>query len=247
MRPPRRNGDRHLARMNRRPPDPALPVGEEKSRAVRTMFDTIAPRYDTVNKLISLGLDRGWRRKAVRSLALPKGSRILDVACGTGDLCRETAAAGHRPIGLDYAGEMLAHARTDAPLVQADALRLPARDGSIDGITCGFALRNVTDLGQLFDGFARVLRPGGRIALLDVHEPTNPIVRAGHHVWFHRVVPLIGGALSDRAAYHYLPRSTAYLPPSDEMVAMLKARGFARVRCTKLSGGLVQLLTGTRE
>lgn len=235
-----------MARMNQHP-EPGLPQGEEKVRAVRTMFDSIAPRYDTVNKVISLGLDRGWRRKAVRSLALPTSSRILDVACGTGDLCRETSSAGHRPIGLDSAGEMLAHAKTDAPLVQADALHLPIRDGCIDGITCGFALRNVADLGVLFDGFARVLRPGGRIALLDVHEPTNPVVRAGHHVWFRKVVPVIGGALSDRAAYRYLPRSTAYLPPSDEMVAMLRARGFLRVRCTRLSGGLVQLLTGTRE
>lgn len=227
--------------------DPRLPQGEDKVRAVRAMFDTIAPRYDAVNKVISLGLDRAWRRRAVRALSLPAGSLLLDVACGTGDLCREASRAGHRPIGLDFAGEMLAHARTDAPLVQADALHLPARDGSIDGITCGFALRNVADLGELFDEFARVLRPGGRIALLDVHEPTNRVVRAGHHVWFHRIVPLIGGALSDRAAYRYLPLSTAYLPPSEQMVEMLRARGFLRPRCIRLSGGLVQLLTGTRS
>lgn len=223
-----------------------LPQGAEKVRAVRTMFDTIAPRYDRVNRLISLGLDRGWRRRAVRELALPSGSAIVDVACGTGDLCRESAAAGHRPIGLDSAGEMLAHARTDAPLVQADALHLPFAPGSVDGITCGFALRNVADLGLLFDEFARVLRPGGRIALLDVHEPRNPVLRAGHAIWFRRIVPLIGGLLSDRVAYRYLPRSTAYLPPSEEMLAMLRGRGFLRPRCRRLSGGLVQLLTGTR-
>lgn len=223
-----------------------LPQGEEKARTVRAMFDAIAPRYDTVNRVISLGLDQRWRRTTVRALSLPSGSRLVDLACGTGDLCDAAVAAGHAPIGLDSAGEMLAHAHTTVPLVQADALHLPFAAGTIDGVTCGFALRNVIDLGVLFDEITRVLRPGGRFALLEVNEPSNVLVRAGHRIWFRGVVPLIGGALSDRDAYRYLPRSTAYLPPRDTMLEMLRRRGFLRVRAKDLTGGLAQLLTGTR-
>lgn len=225
-----------------------LPSGEEKARAVRGMFDAIAPRYDTVNRIMTFGMDRGWRRRAAASLALPRGALVLDLACGTGDFCFEIERRGWRSIGIDFAGEMLVRARKRglARLAQADALRLPVPAGSADGITCGFALRNVTDLQALFDEMARALRPGGRIALLETSEPRNPLMRAGHAVYFKKVVPMIGGLLSDRDAYAYLPRSVAYLPPPGDMLAMLERAGFREVRRATPGGGIVQIVTGIR-
>ena len=158
----------------------SLPHGEEKARVVRRLFDTISPRYDLVNRVMTFGMDAGWRRRTVRELALPAGARVLDLACGTGDLCRELAAAGHRPVGFDFSHGMLLSARTEAPLVEADILRLPVRDASADGATCGFALRNVVSLEHLFAELARVLRPGGRIALLETAEPERWLMRVGH-------------------------------------------------------------------
>jgi demethylmenaquinone methyltransferase/2-methoxy-6-polyprenyl-1,4-benzoquinol methylase len=224
----------------------ALPQGEEKVRAVRSMFDTIAPRYDLVNRLMTFRMDVGWRRTTVAHLDLPPGSRVLDLACGTGDLCRELATADLRPIGVDLSFGMLAAARTEAPLVHGDVLGLPVPDGSVDGATCGFALRNLVDLGAFFMELGRVVRPGGRIALLEVAEPPNPLLRWGHGVYFGSVVPRIGGLLSDGAAYRYLPRSVAYLPAPSRMLEMLADAGFVRPRRDLLSTGIAQLLTGTR-
>ena len=231
--------------MRRRPAAP-LPEGEAKARAVRTLFDTIGRRYDLVNRVMTFGMDVGWRRRTVRELALPAGSRVFDLACGTGDLCRELLSAGHRPVGFDFSHGMLRAARTDVPLVEADILRLPAREASADGATCGFALRNVTSLGDLFDELARVVRPGGRIALLETAEPEGRLLRLGHRLYLRRVVPAIGGLLSDRDAYAYLPRSTAYLPPTHELLATLRGRGFGDARRIPLAGGVTQLLVGTR-
>ena len=225
----------------------ALPEGDDKVRAVRSMFDAIAPRYDLVNRVMTFRMDVGWRRAAVRSLQLAPGDVVLDVACGTGDLCRDVSAAGYRPVGLDLSWGMLAHARTSAPLAQADALCLPVAAGAADGAVCGFALRNLVALRPFFAELARALRPGGRIALLDVAQPPNPVLRAGHAVYFGKVVPRIGGLLSDRAAYRYLPRSVAYLPPPAEMLDDLRAAGFTAVERRLLSGGITQLITGTRR
>jgi len=224
-----------------------LPSGEEKVRAVRGMFDAIAPRYDLVNRVMTFGLDVGWRRRTVRALALPADSLVLDLACGTGDLCRELHAAGYRPVGVDLSFGMLSSARTSAPLVQGDVLALPVPAGIVDGVTCGFALRNLADLGTFFAELARVVRVGGRIALLEVATPSNPVLRAGHAVYFGRVVPVVGGLLSDRAAYRYLPKSVAYLPTPDEMLAMLREAGFDGVERRMLSGGISQLIIGTRR
>ncbi|MGH9120745.1 MAG: ubiquinone/menaquinone biosynthesis methyltransferase [Acidimicrobiales bacterium] len=223
-----------------------LPRGEEKARAVRAMFDTIAPRYDMVNRVITFGLDRRWRTATVASLGLPVGSAVIDVACGTGDLCRELAGVGIDAVGLDFSAGMLAKADTTAPLVQADALRMPFPSSRLDGVVSGFALRNVTDVDALFAELARVLRKGGRLALLEASEPTQPILRRGHAVYFGHVVPLIGGALSDKAAYRYLPASMSYLPSGDEMLGMLRRAGFEQAQRQALSGGITQLLTATR-
>jgi demethylmenaquinone methyltransferase/2-methoxy-6-polyprenyl-1,4-benzoquinol methylase len=187
-----------------------------------------------------------WRRRAVRTLGLPAGGRVLDLAGGTGDLCIDLARAGLRPVSVDISLGMLRADRSGAPRVQADILRLPVPTGSVDGVTCGFALRNLVDLDAFFAELARVLRPGGRIALLDVGIPHNRLVRFGNGIYFGKVVPRIGALLSDAAAYRYLPRSVAYLPPPDDMVAMLRRAGFVDAAHADLSGGITQLLTGTR-
>jgi demethylmenaquinone methyltransferase/2-methoxy-6-polyprenyl-1,4-benzoquinol methylase len=223
-----------------------LPEGDEKRAAVRDMFDAIAPRYDLVNRIMTFRLDVRWRRRAVRSLGLPAGSVVADLASGTGDLCIDLARAGHRPLSVDFSLGMLRADRSGAPRVQADILQLPFPDGSIDGVTCGFALRNLVDLEAFFTELGRVVRPGGRIALLDVGVPRNRLVRVGNGIYFGKVVPRIGALLSDGAAYRYLPRSVAYLPPPDELVTMLRRAGFADATHTPLSGGITQLLTGTR-
>ncbi len=223
-----------------------LPEGDEKVRAVRDMFDAIAPRYDMVNRIMTFRLDVRWRRRAVRDLDLPPDCTVLDLASGTGDLCVDLARAGLRPISIDLSHGMLMADRSGAPRVQADILRLPVADASVDGVTCGFALRNLVDLGAFFTELGRVVRPGGRIALLDVGVPRNPLVRWGNGVYFGKVVPRIGGWLSDPAAYRYLPKSVAYLPEPDEMVATLGESGFRDVSHRGLSGGITQLLLATR-
>ncbi|MGD9755179.1 MAG: ubiquinone/menaquinone biosynthesis methyltransferase [Acidimicrobiia bacterium] len=223
-----------------------LPTGEAKVAAVRSMFDRIAPRYDLVNRVMTFRMDVAWRKRTVRELALPPRSLVADLACGTGDLCRDLVAAGLRAVGFDLSFGMLAHARTSVPLAQADILRLPVPDGSLDGITCGFALRNLEALPPFFAECARVLRPGGRVALLEVSAPRNRVLAMGHGVYFGKVVPFIGGRLSDRAAYQYLPRSVAYLPPTAELLEQLRTAGFDDVQRHQLSTGIAQLIVATR-
>lgn len=225
----------------------ALPEGDEKVAAVRGMFDAIAPRYDLVNRIMTFRMDVGWRRRTVRSLSLPVGARVVDLACGTGDLCRELQRQGHTAIGLDLSFGMLAAARTSAPLVHGDGLRLPFPDGSVDSITCGFALRNLESLPPFFAELGRVVRPGGRVALLEVAEPPNRLLRAGHRFYFGKVVPLVGGLLSDPAAYRYLPRSVAYLPDAATMLGQIALAGFVDVERRLLSLGIAQLVTATRR
>jgi len=224
-----------------------LPQGEEKRRAVRRLFDSISPRYDLVNRVMTFGMDVGWRRSAVASLRLPGRSFVADLACGTGDFCRELERRGYRAVGFDFSHGMLVNARTDVPLVEADVLQLPIADRGVDGVTCGFALRNVVSLGGFFREVGRIVRPGGRIALLDASEPDNRLVRAGHGLYFNRVVPMIGGTLSNKTAYSYLPKSMAYLPPPAEMLSMLREAGFHDAERRQLSGGITQLFMGTRS
>lgn len=224
-----------------------LPTGEAKTELVRSMFDAIAPRYDLVNRTMTFGLDVRWRKQSLRALALPTGSTVLDLACGTGDFLKLLEAGGYHSFGMDLSWGMLAANRTGAPLAQADGASLPVATGSVDGITCGYALRNFTDLGAVFLEFGRIVRPGGRISLLEVSEPDSGLLRTGHRIWFRRVVPLIGGLLSDRSAYRYLPKSTAYLPSTGELRSILREAGFSSVNRRGLSGGLSQLITATRN
>ena len=211
------------------------------------MFDAIAQRYEFVNKLMTFGLDRQWRRRAVRELRLPPQSLVLDVAAGTGDFTRELSRQGQRAVATDLSFGMLDVGRAMPARVQADAAALPFRSGSFDGVTCGYALRNFTDLAGSFAEMARVTRAGGRLSLLEIAEPRRGLWRLGFRIWFRHVVPFLGSLLSDRAAYHYLPQSTAYLPAAGEIVRMLNQAGFSAVNHRRVLGGLSQQFVGTRS
>jgi demethylmenaquinone methyltransferase/2-methoxy-6-polyprenyl-1,4-benzoquinol methylase len=224
-----------------------LPTGEAKRTAVRQMFDTIAPRYDLVNRVMTFGLDARWRRHTIDLLALPRGSLVADVACGTGDFARELSARSYRSVGLDLSLGMLHNARAGgAPLACADAARMPLATACLEGIVSGFAVRNFSELEPVLAELARVLKPGGRIAVLEIATPPSRLLRLGNNAWCRVGVPLLGALLSDAAAYRYLPRSVAYLPTHERLDAMLRRAGFAGVRQHLLSGGIVQVVTATR-
>lgn len=227
-----------------------LPTGEEKRTRVRDMFDRIAPRYDALNRVMSLGLDQRWRRRALDQIKVGSEDRVLDLACGTGDFCELAADRGAHVIGVDFALQMLRGSQRrglDLTVVQGDAEWLPLRNSSVDVVTCGFALRNFVLLKAVMQEIARILKPGGRVALIDVDRPSWAPLRAAHSVYFDRVVPLVGGLISDRKAYQYLPQSTAYLPPPAELQEMLSAAGFREVNREVLLFGAAQILTGVRN
>jgi demethylmenaquinone methyltransferase/2-methoxy-6-polyprenyl-1,4-benzoquinol methylase len=214
------------------------------------MFDRIAPRYDRMNRLLTGRLDQRWRRDLVRALRVGRSNTVLDLACGTGDFAELCRARGATVIGLDFSGGMLAAARSrlgrSVDLVQGDALRLPLADASVDVAVSGFALRNFAALPPVFAELARVLRPGGRLGLLEVDRPRNAVVRAGHSLYFDRAVPLLGRLLADGAAYSYLPKSTVYLPPEPELLAMLEGVGFTGVQKKKVLLGAGQVIMANR-
>ncbi|MEE2665860.1 MAG: ubiquinone/menaquinone biosynthesis methyltransferase [Myxococcota bacterium] len=227
----------------------ALPPDGEKRARVRSMFDRIAPRYDLLNRVISGGMDQRWRQRALSLARVGPADRVLDLACGTGDLCEHTRSLGAEPIGADFARQMLVGARArgvEAAFVQGDAAQLPIADRSVSVVTCGFALRNFVALGPVFAEMARVLVPGGRIALIEVDRPANRLVRFAHSLYFDRVVPWIGGLVSDREAYRYLPQSTAYLPEAGDLLAMLSKAGFEQMAKHSLMLGAAQILIGVR-
>ncbi|MEO6029624.1 MAG: ubiquinone/menaquinone biosynthesis methyltransferase [Candidatus Binatia bacterium] len=227
-----------------------LPVGAEKRAVVEAMFDRIAPRYDLMNRLMTFGIDRAWRRRAIDSLVLGPGARVLDLACGSGDLTAAARAAGARVVGLDVSAGMLEAARARQlgdVLVRGDALALPLADGSMDAVVSGFALRNFVDLAAAFAEVARVLRPGGRLALLEVDRPASALLRMGHAVYFRRIVPLLGALIAEREAYAYLPESTAYLPDAPTLAGLLDRAGLTAIRKATLLGGAAQLVTAERS
>jgi len=227
----------------------SLPAAGSKRRTVQAMFDRIAPRYDRMNRLLTGGLDQRWRRLLLDRVEVGAGDCVLDVACGTGDLAELACLRGARVIGVDFAGRMLEGARrrgVPCGLVRGDAECLPFAEGSATVVTCGFALRNFVDLKAAFGQMASALAPGGRLALLDVDRPRNRLVRIAHSLYFDRIVPRLGGWLSDRAAYRYLPSSTAYLPGTDQLLAQVRAAGFEQVRRRPVFLGTAQIVTAVR-
>jgi demethylmenaquinone methyltransferase/2-methoxy-6-polyprenyl-1,4-benzoquinol methylase len=229
---------------------PTLPDPAHKGAFVRAMFDRIAPRYDLMNRLLTGGMDQRWRRMLLRWLAISNGDSVLDLATGTGDLAALAARGGARVVGADLALGMLKQAQVREPrqsLAQADGTRLPFRDASVDAVTCGFALRNFTDLPATFAECARVLRPGGRLGVLEVDRPRSRALCALHTVYFDRVVPRIGGWLSDREAYRYLPESTAFLPPFPVLREQLERAGFTTIEKRTCGLGAVQALRAVRR
>jgi demethylmenaquinone methyltransferase / 2-methoxy-6-polyprenyl-1,4-benzoquinol methylase len=223
-----------------------LPRAEEKRALVEAMFDRIAGDYERVNRVISLGLDRRWRQRAVDSLGLASGSLVLDLACGTGDMSRILRAKGHVTVGVDFSLNMLLHVTGPCAVVRADVCTLPTADKVADGIACGFALRNLVDLAAFFSECARVLRSGGRLAVLDAATPGNALARSGHSLWFGRVVPWLGGRMSEPAAYRYLAASTVYLPNPVALGSLARDAGFTDVVVADLTLGAVRLLTATK-
>ena len=228
----------------------ALPDPNDKSAVVEAMFDRIAPRYDRLNRLLTLRLDQSWRRRLIAAVQIGRGDRVVDLGCGTGDLLDLAAATGAIAFGVDFSAGMLAAARrrnADVGLLRADAARLPFADGIATVVTSAFMLRNLVAIPPVLRETARLLVPGGSLALIEVDEPRLAVLRWGHAFYFRRVVPLVGGLLSDRWAYSYLPQSTAYLPPIERLRTMLAEAGFEQVTKIALSGGIAQLVTAVRR
>jgi demethylmenaquinone methyltransferase / 2-methoxy-6-polyprenyl-1,4-benzoquinol methylase len=212
------------------------------------MFDRIAPVYDVMNRVMTAGLDVRWRKLAAAAAVRP-GDRVLDAACGTGDLAIADLKAGAGKVtGLDFSEEMLARARRKAPLewIQGDMLALPFADGTFDAATVGFGVRNVADLELALRELRRVLRPGGRLAILEITQPRG-VLRHFFHLWFDKVVPLLGKVLPGGSAYTYLPASVKRFPHADALAAMLREYGFGHVSYRLLGGTIVALHTGVAE
>jgi len=226
---------------------------------IATMFDAIAPRYDLLNGVLSAGLDRYWRRRAIASLGFTGAETLLDVCTGTGDVALAAARARHgarRVLGVDFAGAMLSHARQKArarglqervQVVRGDAMRLPVPAASVDGVTIAFGIRNVEAPEVACRELLRVLRPGGRLAILEFGLPVVPAVRPLYLWYFRHVLPRIGRAVSrHHAAYSYLPASVGAFPWGEAFAALLREAGFYEVRSRPLSLGIVYLYTARK-
>jgi demethylmenaquinone methyltransferase / 2-methoxy-6-polyprenyl-1,4-benzoquinol methylase len=213
--------------------------------AVRRMFDRIAPVYDVMNRVMTIGLDQRWRRITAQSVVHP-GDRVLDAACGTGDLALAALRAGGVVTGLDFSERMLERARRKSPAVDwvhGDLTALPFEDESFEAATVGFGVRNVDDLERAFAELRRVLTGGGRVGILEITRPNGPL-RLFYALWFDRLVPLLGKLLPGGAAYSYLPASVRRFPGPDELAGLLRDAGFEEVRYRTFAGGIVALHTG---
>jgi demethylmenaquinone methyltransferase / 2-methoxy-6-polyprenyl-1,4-benzoquinol methylase len=233
-------------------------VPDKNPARIANMFDAIAPRYDLLNHVLSAGMDRGWRDRAVDALSLASGARVLDLCTGTGDLA---IAIVHRVnsatvVGVDFASEMLRLARTKVSgasldrrirLVRGDATCIPLPDGSCDAATIAFGIRNVAEPQRALAELARVIRPGGRLAILEFGEPRIPGIRTLYSWYFRYLLPLVGRLISrHQSAYSYLPASVGAFPPPSEFSRMLAATGFSQVRAVPLTFGIVYLFTAER-
>ena len=222
--------------------------GTLEPESVRGMFDRIAPVYDVMNHVMTAGLDRRWRKLAVQEVVWP-GDRVLDACCGTGDLAVEAERRGGRVVGLDFSERMLERARKKSGAiewVQGDALALPFGDGEFDAATVGFGVRNLADLEGGLRELARVLRPGGKLAVLEITRPRG-LLKPFFRLWFDVFVPLIGKVLPGGKAYTYLPASVRRFPGPDDLTALFERAGFADVRYRLLGGGSVALHVGVKQ
>jgi demethylmenaquinone methyltransferase / 2-methoxy-6-polyprenyl-1,4-benzoquinol methylase len=212
------------------------------------MFDGLVRRYDLVNDVLSLGLDRRWRGASAAALRVPPGRPVLDLGCGTGKL-GALLAARYKVVGLDVSGGMLARARSSGSrllLAQGSAFRLPFREGSFSGVASAFVLRNLNDLEVAFGELGRVVAPGGGLSLLDITEPSHPLIRRLFDAYFRRAAPAVGSLIGRRGEYRYLVRSLSHLPRTEEMCAMLRRAGFRNCAARPLTGGVVTLFTAER-
>jgi demethylmenaquinone methyltransferase / 2-methoxy-6-polyprenyl-1,4-benzoquinol methylase len=215
--------------------------------SVRGMFDRIAPVYDVMNHVMTAGLDRRWRKLAASEVVWP-GDRVLDACCGTGDLAVAAEQRGGRVVGLDFSERMLERARKKSggiEWVQGDALALPFDDGEFDAATVGFGVRNLADLEGGLRELGRVLKTGGKLAVLEITRPKG-LLKPFFRLWFDGVVPVLGRVLPGGEAYTYLPASVRRFPGPDDLSALFEAAGFEDVRYRLLGGGIVALHVGTR-
>jgi demethylmenaquinone methyltransferase / 2-methoxy-6-polyprenyl-1,4-benzoquinol methylase len=235
-------------------PGDGLPSLPEKRGYVRRMFAAIAPRYDLMNRLMTLGRDQVWRRTVVDLCRLPRGGHLLDVATGTGDIAYEAMRRDPsvHAVGLDLTREMMLRGRNkhptqSLPFLEGDALALPFADHSFDAACSGFMMRNVVDIRAAFAEQARVVRPGGRVVCLEITRPINPLFRRVFDLYFFRIVPLVGGLISGRRdAYTYLPNSTVQFPRPRELQSIMISAGLQDVRFAKAMLGTVAIHWGSR-
>jgi len=222
------------------------------------MFDRIAPRYDLLNRLLSLGIDRRWRRFAVRQLAVPDGGRVLDIATGTGDVALEIGRQtepGVKIVGSDFTQGMLVQGQQKLDqsefagrirLVNAPCEEIPHPEACFDGITIAFGIRNVVDRPAGLREMVRVLKPGGRAVILEFSTPKSELFRRIYYFYFQRILPAIGGLISSRSAYQYLPDSVMEFPSREEFQEMMCQAGFARVQCCDLTFGIASVYLGDK-
>lgn len=233
---------------------PVLPPVAEKRSYVRRMFTEIAPRYDLMNRIMTLGRDQAWRRRVVQLCQLPRGGRLLDVATGTGDIAYEALRQDPtlHVVGVDLTREMMLFGRGKRsgqafPCVEGDALQLPFCDGAFDAACSGFMMRNVLDIRAAFAEQARVVRPGGRVVCLEIALPRTPLFSELFRFYFFNIVPAIGGLISGRRdAYTYLPHSAVPLPPPEEIAAIMREVGLHDVRYRMAMLGTVSIHWGTK-
>jgi demethylmenaquinone methyltransferase/2-methoxy-6-polyprenyl-1,4-benzoquinol methylase len=238
------------------PTNSPLDLTMDKALYVREMFAAIAPRYDRANRLLTVGVDEAWRKRAVAELAAPAGGTVADLCCGTGDLAFHLLRSDPalQVTGVDFTAPMLDAARTRAArvdraarasFVEADVTQLPFADASFDGATMGFSMRNVVDIDATLAEVRRILRPGARFVNLDVTRPPNPLVRRLFGLYFYGIVPIVGGIVGgSKTAYRYLPNSLTNFPDADGLAERFRRAGFAGVRYVRLGGGAIALHIG---
>jgi demethylmenaquinone methyltransferase / 2-methoxy-6-polyprenyl-1,4-benzoquinol methylase len=232
--------------------DAAARTGTLEEPQVRAMFDRIASVYDAMNSVMTAGLHHRWRARAADLAAVGPGDRVLDVATGTGDLAVELGrrvAPGGEVVGSDFSEAMLARARSKAPELRfewGNALELPYPDGGFAAATAGFGARNFSDLDRGLAEMTRVVRPGGRVVVLEITTPTRPPLSTFYGLWFDRIVPLVGRLTGEPQAYTYLPNSVKRFPAPEGLAAAMVRAGLGDVRWVLTAGGIIAMHVGTR-